>query len=202
MPVELRSYFDQQEQIGTGDGATITFTAVLSKTPIKPGSVTVTDGVETFTDNGDGTLTGSAGGSGTVNYTTGDISVTFATAPASGAAITASYKYYISWTFYAKRITIEERWRQKNIPLVNKDPYVIDLGMEEKSVEVLATVYSQQELNTFYTLRNPVEVVSSDYPEIEIGWWRLYERRSDRRPGWVNTWEVRFRMRRDYYYTG
>jgi len=81
------------EQIGIGDGYTVTFTATLSKTPIKPGSVTVTDGTETFTDNGDGTLTGSLGGTGTINYVTGEITVTFANAPANYAAITVDYEW-------------------------------------------------------------------------------------------------------------
>jgi len=81
------------EEIGIGDGYTVTFTATLSKTPIKPGTVTVTDGNETFTDNGDGTLTGSLGGTGTINYVTGQITVTFATAPANYAVITADYEW-------------------------------------------------------------------------------------------------------------
>jgi len=79
------------ESIGTGDGTATDFSGTLSYTPIVPGSVTVTDGNETFTDNGDGTLTGSAGGSGTINYYTGAISVSFASAPSSGADISVSY---------------------------------------------------------------------------------------------------------------
>lgn len=53
--------------------------------------VTFTDGTETFTDNLDGTLTGSAGGTGTINYTTGDYAITFASAPA--APVTATYRW-------------------------------------------------------------------------------------------------------------
>jgi hypothetical protein len=79
--------------IGTGDGSTKTFSATLTK-PVKPGFVTVTDTVETFTDNGAGTLTGSKGGTGTINYVTGALSVTFKAAPATGRSITASYKHY------------------------------------------------------------------------------------------------------------
>jgi len=81
------------EVIGTGDGYATTFTATLANKPVKPGTVKVTDGYETFTDNGDGTLTGDKGGSGTINYVTGEISVTFASAPASGADITADYQW-------------------------------------------------------------------------------------------------------------
>ena len=105
-------------------------------------------------------------------------------------------------TLKVKRIMVEERWRQKNIPLVNKDPMIIDLGREEKSVEIEAIVFSSSDLQTFYALQNPVQVSDSSYPEIETGYWRLYERRSDRRPGWVSAWVIRFRMRRDYYHTG
>lgn len=52
-------------------------------------NVTFTDGVETFNDNFDGTLTGSAGGTGTINYATGVYSVTFA-AVAAGP-VTSTY---------------------------------------------------------------------------------------------------------------
>jgi hypothetical protein len=85
------------ENIGTGDGATVTFNDTLA---FKAGGavrtcfgITATDGTETFTDNYDGTLTGSAGGTGTINYTTGAISVTFAAAPTNLQAITADYQW-------------------------------------------------------------------------------------------------------------
>lgn len=56
------------------------------------GSVSFTDGAENFTDNGDGTLTGDGGGSGTISYSTGQFSLTFSLAPAAGTMITAGYK--------------------------------------------------------------------------------------------------------------
>lgn len=96
------SYIDTQtyttvtaEAYGTGDGATTTFAhtaAGITGTRTIFG-LTVTDGVETFTDNYDGTLTGSANGTGTVNYVTGEISVTFNAAPANLAAITTTYQW-------------------------------------------------------------------------------------------------------------
>lgn len=85
------------ENVGTGDGTEVAFTGTLA---FKAGGarrtcfgVTVTDGTETFTDNYDGTLTGSEGGEGTINYTTGAISVTFDTAPMNAQAITADYQW-------------------------------------------------------------------------------------------------------------
>ena len=70
-----------------GDGFTFSFSLTAPSIPIVPGSVIVTDGVEVFGDNADGTLTGSQGGSGTINYTTGAYTVVFNTAPPLDAAI-------------------------------------------------------------------------------------------------------------------
>lgn len=83
------------ENIGTGDGAEDTFSDTLSQiTGARTAMfVTATDGTETFVDDRNGVLTGSAGGAGTINYATGAISVTFAVAPTNLQAITASYYY-------------------------------------------------------------------------------------------------------------
>ncbi len=53
--------------------------------------VTFTDTSETFSDNGSGVLTGSAGGTGTINYTTGAYSVTFNSVAVG--AVTATYRW-------------------------------------------------------------------------------------------------------------
>lgn len=81
------------ESIGTGDGATVTFAGTLVALSGKRTAfgVAMTDGVETFSDSKDGTLSGSAGGTGTINYTTGAYSITFFVAPLNLAAITGSY---------------------------------------------------------------------------------------------------------------
>jgi hypothetical protein len=83
----------------TGDGATVGFSSTFSNNvPIQAGSVVVDDTVEVFSDDGSGTLTGDQGGTGTVNYTTGLISVTFNTAPTSGQVIQPSFTQYIAGT--------------------------------------------------------------------------------------------------------
>lgn len=79
------------EELGTGTGATKAFAHTLAKVPVQPETVAVTDGVETFTDDGCGRLFGSAGGTGTVNYATGAVAVTFAANVGNGVAVDASY---------------------------------------------------------------------------------------------------------------
>lgn len=79
-----------------GDGITASFSQTSQSYGILQNSVIITDNVETFTDNGLGTLIGSLGGTGTVDYTNGDISVTFFTAPADGAVIWLNFVQYQS----------------------------------------------------------------------------------------------------------
>lgn len=81
------------ENWGTGDNIEVTFTGTAVKPHLVGRTVTVTDTVETFTDDGLGTLTGDAGGTGTINYVTGAYSVTFNSAPAGSQAILAGYQY-------------------------------------------------------------------------------------------------------------
>lgn len=88
------------QTIGTGDGVTAVFAGTASTFPILPATAVITDNVEVFQDTNTAyttsavTLTGSLGGTGTINYSTGAVSVSFATAPASGASVTFSYIQY------------------------------------------------------------------------------------------------------------
>jgi len=79
------------EALGIGDGALKDFATTLAKAPIHPGTLAITDGVETFADDGCGRLVGSAGGTGVIDYATGDGSVTFSAAVANGVSVAASY---------------------------------------------------------------------------------------------------------------
>ena len=63
----------------------------LASIPVIPESVVITDGVETFNDHIAGTLTGSLGGTGTIDYDTGAYTLNFATAPALDVTVRASY---------------------------------------------------------------------------------------------------------------
>ncbi|OGU13868.1 MAG: hypothetical protein A2076_13150 [Geobacteraceae bacterium GWC2_53_11] len=79
------------EVIETGDGNTKAFTGTLAAFPVEPGTLAITDGIDTFTDDGCGRLTGSAGGTGTINYKTGAYSLTFNANVVLATDVTADY---------------------------------------------------------------------------------------------------------------
>lgn len=83
-----------KKTLGIGNGTNLVFSQATQNYPIIAGSVVVNTDVETFTDNGLGVLTGSNGGTGTVDYTTAAISVNFTTAPANKTAVYVSYLRY------------------------------------------------------------------------------------------------------------
>ena len=83
------------ESVGTVTTPWTSFTGALSNVPISPGSVAITVGTVTFSDNGDGTLTGNPNtNSGTINYTTGSISLTFSPSLGGDTSVIADYEYY------------------------------------------------------------------------------------------------------------
>lgn len=84
---------DIEADVAVGDGTEDVFEIDLGG-PVFPGSVEVADGVETFTDDGFGTLTGDGDttpGSGKIDYSTGTAVVDFKTAPLDEAAIAATW---------------------------------------------------------------------------------------------------------------
>lgn len=77
--------------LGTGDGATLTFTATIPNIGVRSNSVAILNaGVTVATDNGSGVISGS-GVTGTINYGTGAMSVTFTVAPLNGNALAVNY---------------------------------------------------------------------------------------------------------------
>lgn len=80
---------------GTGsiDGANRTFTWTLT-TPVARGRVVITGNnpAQVLTDNGVGGFTGN--GTGTINYTTGAVSITFTLAPAVASTVLLTYSYH------------------------------------------------------------------------------------------------------------
>ena len=105
----------------TGNGVTTTFTFNLTQTPIQQGTVVIgltpnQDGtpspiLETFTDvdqpipldipkqqyfRNPGVLTGNQGGTGTIDYLTGAVTLNYAIPPANGSYSSAHYHPYVA----------------------------------------------------------------------------------------------------------
>lgn len=81
------------ETIGAGDGIATVLSATISAAPVLPGSLVinyVSTTPQVITDNGAGALTGA--GTGTIDYDTGDISITFSGAPDDMTNITATVR--------------------------------------------------------------------------------------------------------------
>lgn len=87
------------EDIGDGDGATVTYTGSLTYTPVKAGTLKLTCTSSAVTleviDDGNGALIGdvNAGGNNTINYNTGAYDFRFSAAPDAGTDVEANYLY-------------------------------------------------------------------------------------------------------------
>jgi len=79
------------------DGVEVNFSLSMVNTEITPSSVAITTsaggGSEDFTDNGSGILVGTGGGSGTIDYDTGDVTLIYAVAPAGGLTLAGDYTW-------------------------------------------------------------------------------------------------------------
>lgn len=78
-----------------GDGTVGPYVFKMQNLPLRRGSVVITAGAQTATDDGVGGFTTSpVGGAGTIDYTTGDVSITFSGVVAVGVQLTALYDYF------------------------------------------------------------------------------------------------------------
>ncbi len=88
------------ELIAVADGTATTFSKTLDYKPVLPSTVTVVAGTQIATDDGNGKLSGDF--TGTIDYATGALSLTFSTAPAANTQIKATYRYNQESNKYGK----------------------------------------------------------------------------------------------------
>ncbi|MEM1813693.1 MAG: hypothetical protein QXE04_00220 [Thermoplasmatales archaeon] len=83
---------ENSEVIGTGDGVTKSFSAILLYKPVRPGTVVVQAGDVTGRDvDQNGKIIGEGIKSGSIDYTTGQISIEFDEAPVTGVSVVCIY---------------------------------------------------------------------------------------------------------------
>ena len=102
--IEPDEGISRTDVLGSGDGSQRTFSAVLSHVPIVPGSFSSVLGNFHGEDNTSGSITG-LGIIGSINYTSGAVSITHeATPPSAGAVISATYRSWIPDSREAKDV--------------------------------------------------------------------------------------------------
>jgi len=151
---------EEQPTGWTGDGSEDTFSGTLEWTPVRGldadngWSVTVTDGTETFTDDGAGALTGDAGGSGTVNYTTGAIEVTFDAAPDADQDITVTYWYNSE--------------SNTDVPEVNIALSMTEVRAETRKLKAVWSAEAADDLKAFHGIEAETELVAGIANEVAL----------------------------------
>ncbi len=85
--------------IATTNGTAVTFTGTTTNYPIEPGTFKPSVGkdnviLETMTDFGNGVMNNTSGGKGTIDYTTGEYSITFHNVAPANDVVYATYTYY------------------------------------------------------------------------------------------------------------
>lgn len=82
------------EEKATGNGSTKAYNFFLSHIPVVPGSVTITDGAQIVTDDGDGHMIGDiTSDTNTIDYTTGEVTFSFTNNVVNLVKIYATYDY-------------------------------------------------------------------------------------------------------------
>jgi hypothetical protein len=126
------------EIMGVGDATAVTFSSSLDFLPIKTGTVKVqlSDGsVISAFDDGAGNITGTGITAGTVNYTTGAISVTFAAAPAAAVNVNVGYLYNME--------------ANTNIPQINIDIALVEVRAKTRKLKALWSSESADDLKAY-----------------------------------------------------
>jgi hypothetical protein len=161
------------ETVGLGDAVHTNFTFVLQYYPVAHGTVSITDGSEIFTDN-NGILTGTVGGSGVINYETGEVDLTFFVAPINLATITASYESLAGFTVglgnpIVVALLFHAAMVQSGAPLDPSHQYTI-IGDPTESIQTFTSPHVANSLKfASFTGTTFIPSVSENFFEIATG---------------------------------
>lgn len=143
-PVDRKIYYPSithtvvtTETLGTGDGTAVEFSGTLSHHPVSALTLKITDQTETFSDEHTDVLTGSMGGTGTINRFTGAYKLTFDAPPDKGVPVTASYSWYKASSILAefKGNNLSNAMLGLDDTYIIPDGYVYDLNDDDALTE-------------------------------------------------------------------
>mgnify|MGYP001235044312 CR=1 FL=1 len=107
-PYPTMHYTDELvEEEYLGASGSTNYTGTLSNVPVRPGTVKLTDGTLTVTDDGNGNLIGDVNGSGTntIDYSTGAYNVTFS--DTTSGDVTTTYEFVSEANQFIPEIDIQ-----------------------------------------------------------------------------------------------
>lgn len=142
------------ETIGTGNGVTTAFSATLGWTPVKVSTVKVTAGAVVGQDDGAGAITGAGIASGTIDYTTGAIAVTFSVAPAAAVAVNVAYQYNAEGS--------------TKIPSVNIDIALVSVTAKSRKIKALWSSEAADDLKALHGVDAEQELVAGVGSELAL----------------------------------
>ncbi len=143
------------ENLGIGDGATDNFTGNLAFTPVRPGTVSISDGTEVVTDDGNGLMIGDiSGGTNTINYDTGAYDFDFTTAPTLGDSIDAQYNY--------------DSEANTQLPEIDMTLTSSPVSAIRRPLRTKWSVEAEQDLKTVYGMSAEVEQVAAVTSELKF----------------------------------
>ncbi len=148
------SDFIEYDNIGTGDGSTTTFTDTLDFQPVQKGTFTIKAGAVVGTDDGNGNIVGAGIASGTINYVTGAVSVTFTSAPGSGVDIFATYRYDMEMN--------------EKIPQINVALSMSEVRAKPRKLKTIWSPEASEDLRAFHGIDLESEIVAGMASEIAL----------------------------------
>ena len=166
------------ETLGTGDGSTNNFTGTATKTPIRPYKAYVlVDNVLKAVDDGSGVWSDVPGQEGslattatnTINYTTGAVDITFASAPATGYVV--SLRYFVD----TEVSTNYDELGAINLQLVDyqfrPDLYPLEVSWSKKAELLLASTLDVDIDNTLTVAAAEELKKSMDFRALREGYY-------------------------------
>jgi hypothetical protein len=142
------------EAVGTGDGSTTAFSHNLAWTPVRASSVKVVAGSVVGTDDGAGNITGAGIASGSINYVSGALSVTFSAAPAAAVAISATYQYNAEGS--------------SKVPSVNVDIALVAVTAKSRKIKALWSSEAADDLKALHGVDAEQELVAGVGSELAL----------------------------------